>query len=1689
MAELANPVSTGGSGPAFETLVGAGFLASLLVQGAPLALGSGTLKMVHLQGAHLGFETDDYVLEAVMSNGQSNKAIVQAKRTFTLRTSDQESVQVLIRALADFRRPAFNQAQDVIVLVISSLSAKIARGLRTLLDCSRASLSSDDMVRRLNLPAYLGAEASKCYQAIVSTLQTNCNPSPDADEVWRFLRHFHVLTLDLDVPHGMTETLIRSLLTASTPNRDSEAAESTWNELIIAALRNAGAATSFRREDLPKTTLERQNRPTGFSTGIARLQEDTKIVAELVRDTVADTVKLSRSELVSEICQAVEENQITLVIGEAGSGKSAVAKAAFETGSVGSLGFAFRAESLAAPHINEILQGYDLTLEGLRAQTVLQGRKLVWIESIERLLEKPSEQRVAFLDFLRGLRHDPNWRFLITCRSYSADTVKNALFGEVAVRHHEVQVSSLSDEELAEVSSRLPALKRPLGNAPLRELLRRPFYLDKAARMTWPDSEPLPANEREFRIKVWNEVIRKNHEGQAEGMPSRRGKTMMAIALRRAQAMEPFVGPGAEDPGILHRLSHDSLLNKPTSATDLFAPGHDVIEDWALMQWLDELYIQGGNRIDFLFSHIGTYPALRRAYRKWLTEILEASSVVADPQVLEIVKNDALPAHWRDDTFVGILLSSGAYAFLLRNASEMLSDVQKLLWQAIHLLRVACQSAIPKSAWGLEGEGYVFFPRGNGWFAVAELLESAIPHLSNERFPLILEFLERWRLFARVGVQYPRSVQSIVRVGLHFLPYAEGYGCPVQDSDKRVLALILTFPHMAVVEITTMATAALSQPRHDRDGIESLIFNYFYGEAIFRDLPDIGYQLVEYSLDLHRSLAQMLPHRLEYEGQRVDAAFGLSGRVMEDFPCSALHGPYLHMLQHDPSRGLAFIIRFINRCCEIYSHPNNPAKLEPVESATFKLPDGSQHQQNGNGRLWGAYRGFTVAPDAFSTALMALEQWLLQKAHRKDEDVETVLSQILTQSNNVALTAVVASVVTAHPMIAAEVAFSLLSGRFFLQVDFSRSHQERSNQNLGFGAFDRDVETAQYNKERSASGQLPHRGHSLEHLATTLQMGRMRDRVHAIIDEHLAALPPEAEQDYDTKIWRLQLHRIDLRKLQPVGQTEDGRTILQTSAPAADLQVLIEDQVPKTAFLNAVSALFVWGEGIFNRTGKATNDPTLWRDRIKEVKALVANHDQNEEEMMLKLMYAAEAYIAAACIRDHWDEMSIEEKEWAAIAVFNSIEDDADETEFLSIRAHNSFEASRPAAFIVFALWGKELPEPIRERLLPAMSCAVIHAVEETSACAFRGVSTYLWASDRALSLTCLNAAYCVMAEEHQFQENLRSVLFAQRGETMFDMASSRDRARELILSKALITDETILQIDLTAFPGRSMANMLLQICTEHPHDPLSNAVVGKLIAILPDQWRREAANGRQRGYGYEQEAFNSEMEHLCVKTICRFVLELEASEAILLCQPILAVVADYPEKAANLVKWLILMQGDRPDATTLWLLWDQFARLLKGSALVNTLDSQRSKSAELVHELFLGPNWKDQRDWVPMHQNIHRLVNLFEDLPPSRSTLSTYAYFLAHAGSPALPGALIGVAEKIATTGANPDLLDDNAVFYFEQILSRLISGGNSRIRSDAQLRTATLALLDAMVARGSSMAYKLRDDFLTPIPPASQG
>ena len=1677
---ISNPVATGSAGPAFETKVAAACLTLLLTRGSPLFLGTGTLHTVHLQAGHLGlgWNTDDLLLEATDSDGLSMKAAVQVKRSFELGRKDEECVKTLLGALSDFRNEEqFDQRRDAVALVVSSLSATVARGLRTLLDCARASLTADDMDRRLAIPKYLGKPARDYLSAIRDILAHAPGGAPSKNELWQFLCRFHVADFDLNIANGLTETMLRALLSATLPDGDKSTVDATWNELIVIALIDAGGAMSYSRERLPTGILQRHGRSNEFSHGISRLLENSAIVERGIRSDIAGKTTISRCALHGELCELIETSPLVFVTGAAGSGKSALVKNAFGTATQGLVGFAFRAASLAGNHINDVLQGLGLSLSGLQAQTAMHGKKLLWVDSLEQLIEKPPEQRSAFLDLLRALKRDPSWRMVVTCRDYSAETVRTAFFEEAGLTPVDLEVSELGDEELEAVTGDFPSLQRPLCNPSLRRLLRNPFFLDMAAKMNWPENETLPTTERAFREKVWNQVIRRTDVDFETGVPNMRGQGFVDVGLRRAKSLEPFILASDLDSKALVRLVSDSLLQSPSLGSDFYAPSHDVFEDWALMRWLNDAFVKHHRQIEPLFQEIGTYPALRRAYRRWLTESLDADPPVTDSLVMNLIQNPNVASHWREDTLVGVLQSKDAVGFLKRNSAQLVGNGANLLRQIIHILRVACRAAIPRRFFGGDSVGVYFLPKGNGWIGAAQLLASDLSLFTEADLSMIVGFLEDWILLTRYGIRYPEGASSIAKVAWHWLPRIP-WRSPLHDGEDRILRVLLAVPMAAEPKLSETISSAISD---DSGAILDLIFNHFACDAVVRDLPDLAFVVAEHLLGLDHSLEQAIAQSWSdhWRNREVEYAFGFGWRhLKDDFPASAFHGPYLRMLWHHPSRSVEFIVRMINRAGDAYAHPDNRCEyIEPPGRLTIMLPDGP-HEQYANWRLWVAYRGMHGVPHCFESALMALEYWLLEKTRRGDADVENLLMDLLRRSNNVSITAVVASIAAANPALAGEAAFCLLTCRPLLKMDLDRSCMEASHVAddalLSMPAI--SAETGIYDKERKESARLKHRVQSLEYVAASLQLREaFRDRVWRLIDNYKGELPAEADQDEETKRWRIQLHRIDSRNFIEAGRTNEGHILIGCREPEPDLQMLIVRQKPHSDAFIASMSLLNWGRATLK--GKSVGDD--WRAHIQRAQAYIPSTIADESDIFA----GGPAYVAAVCIRDHWPAMSLDQQDWCAQTVFDAVESDSDVTDYTSIIANSSTKGSRAGAFALSALFDKGLSETTRSRLLTTLSLAVMHAVEETVSYAVQGIAQFLWRSDRALALTCVQALVIWSSERHVFVERQRRRHFSEQESDDSHRVALRKRLREFISNRGAVDEAQIASLDLTRGPGRSVARYLFAIATQNPEDQLSQQVIYRCAAALPTIWNvRERSHNSRPQDSDADERYDSQSEHDIIDAICRFVLQINPCDALALLEPVFLVAKQVPGKVASIVTWLRLYQGDHAPSQTLWTLWQRFAEDFVAYVDVAKVDEEGSSQAKMLRELFLGGNWNEQRDWRPLHGEFRRISDLFVRLPPMEQGFECYAYYLAKIGTPTLPDSLIGLATKL-TQSSRAVRLNNVATFYLEEIFTRLIYGGNSRIRTERPLRDATLKILDGLVDAGSSAAYKFRDDFLTPV------
>ena len=1124
---VSSPAATGGAGSTFEQHVGAYWLAQLLVGAIPPVLIDTTVREVMFQTERLGWNTDDLLI--VGAAGETlRKLAAQVKRSFTVSASDKECVQAVGDFWKDFNDPKFSKENDRLALIVLRGTNTLLEHFAGLLDCARAARDGADFEQRLTTPGFINAIA-KGYcgelQKIVGALEQK---TVTAADLWPFLRVLHVLSLDLHSGTRQAEAQIKSMLALTVTESDPvAAAAASWNDLVVEASTAMGSGRSLRRQDLPAAALARHGViATSDRRVLQALTDHTAPVLRSIRSTLGREFHLPRAKLVQQVLDALETAQVVIVTGPAGSGKSAVGKDAVSVLARDHFRFAFRVEEFAQPHMDATLTAAQVPANWDRIRRILgaQDRKVVLVESVERLLEKTT--RDAFSDLMMLAADDPGLRIVLTCRDYSAEQVRTSFLQPHGIEPVVIRVPSLDDAELAAAQVAYPALAIPFQSPALRDILRNPFLLDRALDITWSADKPLPQNEREFRAVFWRVIVR----GGARVPPAMarpREEVLQTIAVRRARALSAHIPETDLDDAAVESLRGDSLIVSPAGNPLLVAPAHDVLEDWAIMLWLDDQHL---SQVPFkaLSEAIGPHPAVRRSYRKWVAELVASDPAAADRLFEAALSEREISPQFRDDTLVSLLKAPSAPEFLARHEAQLLADNHALFRRVIHLLRVACVKTADVFA-GLGPRGSIYnVPDGPAWPAVLRLVQQNLATFTDSDRALLLRLVEDAVRGVTWWAPRPDGAEDIGAIAHWLLDGLPGY----RDGDerKRVLKVIAKIPGADPTRFATVLRGTVEEDEHRdvvADEFQQLVFPGTDGMYAARDLPDL---VISIGRDYLLASEDDIDDEQRYRRNLgVDLCFGIKDGIARDsFPPSSLRGPWLTVLRVHREKALAFFIEVFDHSADWYAHPRLPEPLEEAWEVDLAFADGSVRKQWTNRRLWGLYRGISVGPHPLHSMLMALETWLLEVGDREPQYLDSILVDILRRTSNAAVAAVVASAAIAHASIAGEALLVLLSVRDYVLEDRMRMASEHATAIMA-GLSGR-AEDRIYELDREQANARPHRRFDLEAAILHLQLGPLASRVQALIDQHLAALPPREEQNEEHQVWRLALHRMDLRK-------------------------------------------------------------------------------------------------------------------------------------------------------------------------------------------------------------------------------------------------------------------------------------------------------------------------------------------------------------------------------------------------------------------------------------------------------------------------------------------------------------------------------------------------------------------------------
>ncbi len=1415
-----------------------------------------------------------------------------------------------------------------------------------------------------------------------------------------------------------------------------------------------------------------------------------------IRTTVGAGLHLPRAGIVQQVLEEAAASQIVLVSGAAGSGKSSVAKDVAQSFAGDHFVFAFRAEEFATPHFDDTLSRSQVPANAALLAAILasQGRKVMFVESVERLLEAAT--RDAFNDLLTLVAKDPTWRVVLTCRDYSTELVRTALLSGAA-RGAVVRVQPLDDQELQAVEAANPSLTHPFSSATLRRLLRNPYILDKALQISWRAEDPLPQSEREFRRRVWRDIVRADHRSAA-GLPQRRENAFVEVALRRARALTLYALCTDLDQEAVGALRHDSLVVSSEEAAALLAPAHDVLEDWAILQWIDEQHLAGDSSVRALSSAIGTHPAVRRTYRKWVAELVDRDNDAADHLFRAVIQDADLPAQFRDDTIISVLRSSSASAFIERHAGDLLANDNRLLRLMIRLLRVGC---VVSPAW-LEGIGaapsMLSVPEGPAWACVLRLVASAIASFKPAEHGLLLGFVEDWARGVSRETPYPDGAEAAIAIAHWLLPSFDDYRS--DDQRERTLKVIAKLPLADRARFSSLLQGDRNGDDRDRssEDFQEMVFGGIDGMPAGRDVAD---EVIAAARNyLLRTEDDDDPHGRS--GIDLEPLFGINDGLRGDFfPASAYRGPFLTLMMHHPEKALEFMIGVFNHSADWYAHRRGWSRSsieEPVE-VTLTFADGTSKTQWCNGRLWGWYRGMSVGPYALQSLLMAMEHGLLELAKARPSEIDALLLDTLRKSDSAAITAVVASIATASPRVCGETLLVLLGCEAFIHLDRSRRSAENSPPSKMNGMFPSPGENKIYEHERVTADARPHRKRDLEQAVLYLQFGPLATRVQGVLDRHRAALPALEKQDEGGRVWRLALHRMDARlykatEVTPPEPTVDGDTAsaakpgfvrLDLDVPEADVKEMVDEAAARLEVMNARATLYMWATKVFEREA-GDYDPTQWQQRLEEAIAASAREPNSEFDWGR----GGPGLVAAVCVRDHWDEMTQEHRDWCVDTVCSEVES-SDHWNQLARAQRNLMSADRACATVIPLLAGKHLDESRSDRARKGLVLALSHAVDEVRAHAAAGIGWHLWPIDRDLALKCVRAlaAEATLVEQAVDAERSRprkpcapSQQPSDEGWRSIDEieAEAASSIRAQFFVDGGIADDADKKLDLTASFGAEANARILSILQAAPGESAATDAFERLARTLVAWWdsdddRRPSHQRRER---------NFETEYAQARLLQRFVLQTSLVAATKILQPILDAVERHPKETGKILDGLIYANDSNPNNAQFWSLWSLFAERVRSASWLPKIDGEYGQGRELLAALFLGIHWKDGvRHWRGLDGHPRQVHELFDALAPSPTVLEKYLNFLYHVGEQSLPEAFIRVGARLKAGEPQYLVSMGNSIYLLEVLLQRYVYARPLELKKRKDLREAVLFLLDQLVEAGSSAAFRMRDDFVTPV------
>lgn len=930
--------------------------------------------------------------------------------------------------------------------------------------------------------------------------------------------------------------------------------------------------------------------------GLKSIVKQTKNVLNKIQSDISGHI-LKRNLTDLPIEEIIANNQFIFIDGEAGSGKSAFAKQILETLDdtciISFAGDQFLKSSLINT-LHEI--NVDLSIEEIFNEFEEFSNKLIYIDSFEKLLEGDAE---SFRELVAVLKENKDIKLIVSCRSYALETLKFNYFDKQLLQNNSaiINVPQLNEEELQYFVEKIPALDSIVQNANLAEIIRTPKYLSLAEKLITASDEDLSIIDVvEFKKQLWKNIV----GGNTAPFEEERQNTFVSIAVKRAKNLTLLTTANEFDSETVYRLKSDGVLFEENN---LYAPSHDIFEDWGLIKYVNCLKIENP-KIDVFYKSLTNEPAIRRGFRLWVESKIEESESWIYNFVIDTINNVSIENHWKDEVLISIIKSDLCDKFFSEHKDELLQDDLKLLKKVIHLLKIS-------------GKDFNQSPNNKGWDVVIKFLFENVNELIDIHTP-ILRLLYDWENILYVGKitnkVTPKYVGKLVNTILNnFEEGADWMNAGESNSlTEKGIQLLYNLSEYIPEEIKILLDNLFIKDKDENYDLRSkkdkqikYALSHFHTGTLPKYFPEELIALANLKWK-YKKVKSTSRSGFEHYESGIEHHFGITNKHnFKYFPESAYQTFVYKFLNSSPWKALDFIIDFTNHCAENYVKSDflkddGFGRTADDITTVDLLYNGQIYPIHGSTYLWLINRGGQITvPDLLQSVVVALEKYLYElgqiESEKIDEIIQLVFDKIYTKSNSVILISVLSSIAMAYPNKVGDKLLPLVSDKNFFDWDRNRWIADQKDHVLG-GIFDSYSKIC--TQERQDALNWVHRKKYYKGLTSFLIDYQI---FHGNLNGNLFDMFDYLESKHDNNdVYFLKLlSEIDGRKQKVEEIEHEGKMVIQIS-PNYSVDSSLEKEMQKNEeqgnFQNEYSKYSFWVSQTYQKKSKENITYEYWKE-------------------------------------------------------------------------------------------------------------------------------------------------------------------------------------------------------------------------------------------------------------------------------------------------------------------------------------------------------------------------------------------------------------------------------------------------------------------------------------------------------------